>query len=119
MPAYTTIKLDIDSKDDNVVDTLEFKLRYILHYFKGHTATIMLYETFKGYHVYIDIDVVFSDTELVAIQAILGSDWLRELRNLNRVKHSDITWNILFDTKFKKGELYMEQKYIGTYKVKL
>ena len=50
-------------------------------------------------HVFIATETVFSDLEVLAIQAILGSDYVREAFNFTRIKAGQKNWNILFDGK--------------------
>lgn len=54
--------------------------------------------TRKGYHIRITINPKrdLSSTDLVCIQAILGSDQLREANNLVRVWNGRQDWNKLF-----------------------
>ena len=50
-------------------------------------------------HVTIYIKKDFSDLEVLAIQAILGSDYVRETFNLRRIRAGQKNWDILFDGK--------------------
>lgn len=60
-------------------------------------------KTKHGYHLVIVWSETLSKAETVAIQAILGSDYKRELLNLMRVrskakgKFCEQFWNILYD----------------------
>ena len=47
-------------------------------------------------HVMLNTDAFLEDLEVLALQAILGSDWKRELHNLCRIRRGQKNWNILF-----------------------
>jgi hypothetical protein len=59
--------------------------------------------TAKGWHIVTRWNRNFSNLELVALQAVLGSDWKREVFNLARVLSGKAErtnrWNILFERK--------------------
>lgn len=59
-------------------------------------------ETARGFHVVLHLEEMLpSDLAVVALQAILGSDGIREAINFNRALSDDRedAWNILFETK--------------------
>lgn len=57
----------------------------------------------KGFHVLIETEKDISDLEIVAIQAIIGSDYKRETFNLNRVRQGETKyWNLLFSSSADK-----------------
>ena len=60
-----------------------------------------IFEESKGgnTHVTIYVSEDFSDLEVLAIQAILGSDYIREAFNFTRIKAGQKNWDILFDGK--------------------
>ena len=60
--------------------------------------------TKKGYHVRFQIfGGKISETEIILIQSILGSDPIREALNLYRVRSGIIPWNFLFSVKDEDG----------------
>jgi hypothetical protein len=66
--------------------------------------------TARGYHAIIIWDAELKPAEIVAIQAILGSDYKRELLNLARVRAvaegplADEFWNILYSHKLTEAK---------------
>ena len=113
------IKLDIDNRDIYADEKLSFRFGYLFRYFGddlGSFVCIDKYKTKKGYHYYIKFPAKKEDLsriDMVMIQLILGSDWLRELRNLYRISKDDKTFNVLFSTKVKDGKIQNEE-YIKT-----
>lgn len=78
---------------------------------------VVVYKTKKGYHFYIyllnkniAIDHVAPEKGVI-LQLILGSDWLRELRNIYRISKGDADWNLLFSEKDKNGKVRLEKFY--------
>ena len=107
------LKIDCDTHRHNPIQRFNFRARYLLQYFKElGPIKVVVYKTKKGYHFYIytakhfelPFDQIFS-------QLLLGSDWLRELRNLYRLSRSDKDWNILFSEKDKNGKMQYEKFY--------
>jgi hypothetical protein len=93
----TIIKLDIDGEPVDfhrikvcVAKLKEMKMKFI----KGE-----VYKTVHGFHVYIWIMNTVSDTYLPFIQALMGSDWKRELLNFERILKAESDWNVLFQEK--------------------
>ena len=59
-----------------------------------------------GYHVRFNVvGGRLSDTEIVTVQSILGSDPIRETLNLYRVRSGIVPWNYLFETKEQDGKV--------------
>lgn len=90
------IQLDIDTSIDNV----RFKrIADILRY-QYKILDVEVYNTENGYHVYIKIDRLLEDLELVSLQILYGSDIYREAHNLKRIKEDCWdNWNLLFQRK--------------------
>jgi hypothetical protein len=105
------IKIDIDRKGKKVINSFRFRYAYLVRYFKEFkNAKKSIVYTKKGYHIRINTDAQLTDYEIIIIQMVLMSDWLRELRNYKRVKSCDIYWNLLFKTKIKNGKIQHERK---------
>ena len=114
-------KVDYDTHRHNPIQRFNFRLKYMLKYMYWITdAKVLVFKTKKGFHFYIypkfasAVKKEFStDPEFVVMsQLILGSDWLRELRNLNRaVIYHDDNWNLLFSDKSKSGREQHERFY--------
>ena len=72
----------------------------------AHPKTIRFDRTRRGWHVVIELSEWFSPLEVVAMQAVLGSDARREALNLMRVlseygRLGEKRWNILYSRKLK------------------
>lgn len=68
--------------------------------------------TAHGWHLIVEWSRTFRPAEIVAIQAILGSDSKRELFNMARVlsgKARSPRWNLLFERKLTKGGRHGEK----------
>lgn len=118
------VKVDIDYKPIDY-DELVWRIGMIEEILDVRIENVELYETNKGYHVYADVEGDLDDKDLIIVQLALGSDYLRELYNLRRVKGGAKRWNVLFCAKWKydeeKGEWVKVSKekkdLIGTYLV--
>ena len=116
------LKIDCDTHRANPIKRFNFRLRYLMQYFPDMSPSrITVYKTKKGFHFYVYWNDKFRfrwfesiksyDTEKVLFQTFLGSDWLRELRNYNRINKGDINWNLLFSIKEKNGKTKTERFY--------
>jgi len=120
------LKIDIDRmRKWKAIHLVNFRLRWIDYYFKIFPAKIWIYKTHKGFHFYIDTNNKFNDFTIVTIlfQSLLGSDWLRELRNFKRYDDGMVkNWNLMFDTKFTmhKGRIktLSQEKFVMFYVLK-
>ena len=115
------IKLDIDYIKTQKqifaeIRKLHFRLFWINHeYFLNFPCSILIFKTGKGLHIYISVDKDISAMQLCFLQAVLGSDWLRELRNNSRIREHFKDWNILFQEKYSKGKLQSKEKFLVEY----
>ena len=108
------LKVDYDSHRHNPIQRFNFRAKYLLSYFPDWSPMkVKVYKTKKGFHFYIYFLSIreLEPSEKVFLQAILGSDWLRELRNAYRISKNDKNWNILFSEKDKNGKLQYEKFY--------
>ena len=115
------LKIDCDTHRANPIKRFNFRLRYLMQYFpRMSPCKIIVYRTKKGFHFYVYWNAYFyvywntsigNDTEKVLFQVLLGSDWLRELRNYNRINKGDTNWNLLFSVKEKNGKTKTERFY--------
>ena len=112
----TVLKIDYDSKPsvEELKAQINFRLDYVLYYFNINSCEVEIKETNKGYHIRITVPKKIDNKSTVILQAVLGSDWLRELRNLSRILAGDKSWNILFTYKIKK-DIEMEEELIEKY----
>ena len=113
------LKIDCDSHRHNPIQRFNFRAKYLMQYYPQFSPMkVMVYRTKKGYHFYIYLTArnrvqksAAKDSEIVLTQLILGSDWLRELRNIHRISKGDTDWNILFSEKDKNGKMQYERFY--------
>ena len=116
------LKIDYDTHRHNPIQRFNFRMKYVLKYMWWiKSVKVKVYRTKKGYHfyVYIDWSEAVNDMKLISppmgailTQCVLGSDWLRELRNFDRALiQQDKNWNILFSEKDKNGKMQYENFY--------
>ena len=55
-----------------------------------------------GVHVWVKFVYPLCDLEVLAVQALLGSDYIREMHNFKRIRAGQVNWNILFEGKGDK-----------------
>lgn len=99
----TVAKLDIDGAlPPDIVQSI----CWTLHKLDNAPELVRIDRTARGWHVTVWLQRKVSATELVAVQAILGSDPRREVFNLVRVrKLAEVPpcwvqrWNVLYSTK--------------------
>ena len=80
---------------------LIFRLDWFCYYFDIRPVYFEVHKTTKGLHIRGHTDVELGARELIILQLVLGSDWLREVRNLFRVQGGMEDWNLLFNVKYK------------------
>jgi len=96
-----TVKLDIDRRCKLL--EIQERIDTVMFLTKIRVSRIRALHTRKGWHVYIDLTNKLSDMEVVALQAILGSDWKREALNWRRAHRKECkNWNVLF---FEKRDI--------------
>jgi len=105
MDKTSLIKIDIDHRRNykRTKSSVNFYLRWIDYYFQIFPCVVTANKTHKGFHFVVATSHKFEPPYIIAFQLIIGSDRIRELRNLNRVA-SGMTnnWNLLFSEKFRK-----------------
>lgn len=97
-----TIKLDIDNKNLSIQQINRIcNTKSML----GLDITdIRMTKTKNGFHIEMDLLNPINDFELVCIQALMNSDYKREIYNLLRVhskRFKKQKWNVLFIKKIK------------------
>ena len=103
------LKIDLDGKDRRRwryhmwrVGWLLAQARSILtangRHDKVDFRPLSVHSTRKGYHIRIEARGL-QEAEAVALQACLGSDPIREMLNLYRVRERWPVWNLLFRSK--------------------
>ena len=102
------IKLDIDGKR---IDWRRIRTVLSMFNLKVIIKNSSLKRTRNGFHLYLDIKSKFfvDDLTLCFLQAVMGSDYKREMFNWNRIVYGDDWqkkhWNVLFNQKFyRKGD---------------
>jgi hypothetical protein len=96
----TTIKIDWDGEDNKDFETILHKLMEIYNIEKVLSHT---YTTRHGKHIYLSFRKDITDLDIIIWQMALGSDTRREMFNLDRIKRSELFWNVLFCAKYKNG----------------
>jgi hypothetical protein len=111
------LKIDYDTHRHNPIQRFNFRAKYLLRYYPHLSPMkVKVYKTKKGYHFYVYYlnkkpIATFDGVDVVLTQLILGSDWLRELRNIYRISKGDAEWNLLFSEKDKRSKLQYERFY--------
>lgn len=102
------LKLDIDTKE-GIEDRVK-QWAFTLAWLDKKPRGITIYETTKGYHVYILLDRAVFLKDIMLLQALLGSDIKRERYNYSRYLNG--RWeNVLFARKSRlSGYVSTEQK---------
>jgi hypothetical protein len=95
------------------LDDIRGRLKFIMTAYSTSSAILSVYHTKHGRHVKIDIPGWISNAEIIALQAILGSDPWRELENLRRIKQRKTTalWNVLFSTKWVGNKVVSRERF--------
>lgn len=97
-----TLMLDLDGKNGlNVF----LRRRWVMKYMGLKTADVRCSHTMNGWHLEIDLDNEIDDVKTIFMQAVLGSDYRREVCNLLRIERGCESWNNLFKRKYKVNEL--------------
>lgn len=109
------IKLDVDSKriDPKAkASKIANKIKFLSNIIDLRVVNVRVFETGKGYHIYIDVDTPakFDAKDITFLQLLLQSDWKREVYNWLRAR-ADVqlpNWNVLFQIKFSNNKVTME-----------
>lgn len=101
--SVTRIKVDIDGK---LPDDIDDRLWWILTTLQWPVAHVSYYRTKAGWHIEVHVSRRVHPWRVVAVQAILGSDYRRETFNLRRTARwrdlpavARARWNVLFTNK--------------------
>lgn len=100
----TTIKLDIDRA---VLGRQVFRRwGFVQHLMSLHCRAMYVARTKNGWHVAIQVSETLSPAQVVAVQAICGSDWRREAFCLNKTRKLHRCprfwrdrWNVLYHSR--------------------
>ncbi|RLC42946.1 MAG: hypothetical protein DRH44_04535 [Candidatus Coatesbacteria bacterium] len=119
------VKVDLDIKKDEseVVKTAEEicrRMYFIEIYTPIRFGNVEVYETRRGFHLYIEVKepayLKKNKAFIVALQLLLMSDWKREVFNLSRVMSMFFlnvdyeNWNILFYCKRNADGKYSTER---------
>ena len=111
MTRATQIKIDLDTKDFEILSKQSKEIRWTLDTLNLTLQDYQQYETAKGYHLVLEIKEPLEPLCIVLLQALCGSDLRRETFNMARVlKLSDAPtfwqtrWNVLYEEKLTSGE---------------
>ena len=111
------IKLDIDNKyimPKSTAQRISKRIKYVSNIINLKVNDIEVYETKRGYHIYIKVETPakFDARDITFIQLLLQSDWRREVYNWLRAR-ADLqlpSWNVLFQIKFSNNGISFEGK---------
>lgn len=96
------LKLDLDGRRG--LQTLEERL-WITKWLGLRIGDAKVKDTVNGFHAILTCDNEIDDVKAAFIQALLGSDYRRELCNLLKIERGSKEWNVLFEKKYKVGPL--------------
>jgi len=106
-----TIKIDIDDRNTFDIERFLWALRNLLATDDNvKIEEVEVYETKKGYHIYLHLKQEIPPLQCLIWQCLLGSDINRELFNYMRIKDGDKNWNVLFKRKWCNGYFSKEEK---------
>jgi len=97
-----TLKLVLDGKYG--LSTLLDRI-WILKYLGIKVVNVKIHHTVNGFHARLVCDNEIDDIKTIFIQALLGSDYRRELCNLLKIERGSKNWNTLFKQKWKTDKL--------------
>lgn len=100
MAKDNVVKLDFDYRKN--FQTLVKRLKFFEYLDIFHVKRIVVHRTVRGYHVRIVVDRKFEPVEIVLIQALLGSDYKREVLNFERVYKAGKFFNVLHTSREKR-----------------
>ncbi len=100
-----TLKLDLDGKNGL---SLFLDRIWILKYLGIKVVKVKIHHTTNGFHARLVCDNHIEPVKAILIQALLGSDYRRELCNLLKIERGCKNWNILFKRKWKIDKLGQE-----------
>jgi len=92
--------IDIDYKNVQWEEWTE-RLCFVLENLNIKPRDIRIFETEKGYHIYVVVWGCIEDWLTVMVQALLGSDYKRETYNLSRLLSGCIFYQTMFRNKEK------------------
>ena len=102
----TLLYLDFD---DSLPERLEDRIAHLCRLCRWPLVAVRLDRTRRGWHVVVGVRRILHPAAIVAAQAILGSDPMRETFNLVRVQKLNAVsaywrarWNVLFSSHAKQ-----------------
>jgi len=102
-----TLKLDLDGKYglSNFLNRI-----WIIKYLGLRVNRVLVHDTINGFHVRLICDNHIDPLKTILIQALLGSDYRRELCNLLKIERGAKHWNVLFKEKWATDKLGREYR---------
>lgn len=94
------LMIDLDTKEEEEKMRILWALRMLSPYVAFKEAKV--YETRKGFHIYIYVDQELDPIETALIQQLLGSDRNRGVFNYIRIKRGFKKWQVLYKRKYAK-----------------
>lgn len=90
--------IDLDSKEDEEINRFFWALEWLCEFHKFERVGV--FESNKGFHLYIDVADELTPVEIMLLQQLLGSDPNRELYNYTKWKWGFKKWQMLFKFKY-------------------
>lgn len=97
-----TLRLDLDGKY-GLSDFL--KRLWIIKYLGLRVNKVQVHDTVNGFHLRLVCDNAIDPIKAILFQALLGSDYRREMCNLLKIERGSKNWNILFKEKWATDKL--------------
>lgn len=98
-----TLKLDFDNREFSLALKILKARSSIFRVLRDwRIIGCRVFETRKGYHVYLEIDAPkLTPLDFAFMQLLLGSDYMREANNYFRTRYGlSEDWNFMFGKKF-------------------
>lgn len=100
MAKDNVIKLDFDYRKNFI--TLVKRLKFLEFMDLIKVERVVVHKTVRGYHVRVVIDRMYPPAVIVAFQSLLGSDYKREILNLERIIKAGKFFNVLHTTRERR-----------------
>lgn len=107
------LMIDLDTKEEEEQKRILWALSMLSEWIPFKEAKV--FETKKGFHVYIDVEKEMEPLEIMVLQQILGSDRNREMFNYIRYLQGFKRWQVLYKKKFAKwldGEIEISEEHV-------
>ena len=91
----TVLKLDYDSPQSRT--GAHRRILWVMNKLELTPERILCRTTVHGFHVKVELKQSMTDGDVVLLQALMGSDYMRETFNTRRILNGVKHWNVLHD----------------------